>query len=107
MSIRPIDMQIMIPKATEIGNAQQLELQRPTNEQLQFQEQLQKNLTQNQQQVIKSEKADKALIRERDKNKKENPKENSKQNKKDHSKSDDENNNSKTKKSTSLFDVKI
>lgn len=41
MSIRPVDLQVLIPRATEVGRHQQTADQQLTNQQQQFAEQLQ------------------------------------------------------------------
>lgn len=105
MSIRPIDMQVMIPKTSEIGKTQQAELQKPNSEQMQFSEQIQKHVTQNQQQVPETNKSEKNIIREDESKKNQSSNKNNKNNKNNKRKNNNENkNNSST---TSIFDVKI
>ncbi|MCL2702283.1 MAG: hypothetical protein FWE91_01575 [Defluviitaleaceae bacterium] len=54
MSIRPIDMQLVMPKAMETSRTAAAENARPANEQQQFAQQLQRNTVQEQQSVIRS-----------------------------------------------------
>lgn len=102
MSIRPIDMQVMIPKTSEIGKTQQAELQKPNSEQMQFSEQMQKHIVQNQQQVSETNKSEKNIIREDESKKNQSSNKNKKNNKKGNNR--ENKNNSST---TSIFDVKI
>jgi hypothetical protein len=56
MAIRPIDMQVMVPKLQEVAQMRQLENQRSTLNQNQIANNTNKQTMQNQQTVIKSEK---------------------------------------------------
>lgn len=51
MSIRPIDMQVIIPKTSEVSSQHHGEAHRGEVEQQQFVQQMERQITQNQQQV--------------------------------------------------------
>lgn len=51
MSIRPMDMQVLIPKATEVSKIQQTEAHKENLQQQEFAMQLQKNMLDRQKQV--------------------------------------------------------
>jgi len=103
MSIRPIDMQVLIPKTSEVGKLQHAQLQRPGEEQQHFTDQLNKQILQNQQQVMDLNKTEKTLVKE-DENKKKN---NTQKKKKNSDDIIDEKDNKKDVSSTSIFDIKI
>ncbi len=101
MSIRPIDMQVIIPKSTEVSKIPQAENQKPIQEQQLFANQLEQQTIQNQQQVMQSDKSEKGAIRDREgRNKREAEKRKKK-------KEQDKKENKKPIGSTSIFDVKI
>lgn len=101
MSIRPIDMQVMIPKSTEVSKISHTENQRPIQEQQLFANQLEQQATQNQQKVMYSDKTEKGEIKDREgRNRREAEKKKKK-------KEQDEKENKKPIGSTSIFDVKI
>ncbi|WP_058485180.1 hypothetical protein [Defluviitalea phaphyphila] len=58
MSIRPIDMQVSIPKTSELSNQQQGQMHRGELQQQQFVTQMEKNIIKNQQQVQNSNKSE-------------------------------------------------
>lgn len=58
MSIRPIDLQVLIPRATEVGKAQQVADQQSINQQQQFAEQWQKISDSRQQKVQNTPKSE-------------------------------------------------
>ena len=102
MSIRPIDMQVIIPKTTEISKISHAENQKPIEEQQLFANQLDKQAMQNQQQVMQSDKSEKGEIRDREsKNKREYQK------KKDKKKDKETKKTEKPANSTSIFDIRI
>ena len=102
MSIRPIDMQVIIPKTSEVSKISHTENQKPMEEQMQFATQLDKQYIQNQQQVLEGSKSEKSEIKDREG-----------RNKREYSKSKEKKNEQENKKdkkpadSTSIFDVKI
>ena len=69
MSIRPIDMQVLIPKATEVGKQQNNLNQQSTLQQQQFVEELKKTVQVRQQQVQGMDKSQGGKV-ERDENQK-------------------------------------
>lgn len=103
MSIRPIDMQVMIPKTQEVGKTHQAELQKPVSEQMQFEAQMQKQVNQNQHQVVHADKSDKTAIRDDQQRKKK--EQDSKKKKKEETQAQKEG--KKKAATTSIFDVKI
>lgn len=103
MSIRPIDMQVIIPKTQEVGKNNQAQLQKPVNEQMQFETQMQKQVVQNQQQVVHTDKSDKTAIRDNQQRKKK--EQNSK--KKKNKESEAQKEGKKKAATTSIFDIKI
>lgn len=69
MSIRPMDMQVLIPKATEVGKQQNNLTQQSTLQQQQFAEELKKTVQVRQQQVQGMDKSQGNKV-ERDENQK-------------------------------------
>lgn len=104
MSIRPIDMQVIIPKTSEISKLQHAHLQKASEDQQQFTDQLNKQILQNQQQVVQSNQTDKTLIRDEEKRKK---KDKDKKKKASDIIVDEKDKKKKDMSSTSIFDVKI
>ncbi len=105
MSIRPIDMQVMVPKTSEISKMQHTEMQKAGADQQQFSEQLNKQILHNQKQVVETNKSEKGIIRKDENKKKKN--ENEKKDKKDKDENEKKDTTKKNMSSTSIFDVKI
>lgn len=103
MAIRPLDMQTMIPKTTEVSRLQQIEQQRPSGEQQQFGQQLQKQVQQNSQQVIQTNSTEKQFI-QKDRGKGSNPEGKNRKGKKDGGKPDTK---KRIEKGTSIIDIRI
>lgn len=61
MSIRPIDMQVIIPKTSEISQHNQGEAHKGEIQQQEFAQQMEKQINQNQQQVLSSNKPEYAV----------------------------------------------
>lgn len=60
MAIRPLDMQVMVPKLQELAQIRQLENQKAMLDQNQFANNTNKHITHEQQSVVKSEKDEKS-----------------------------------------------
>lgn len=105
MSIRPIDLQVMIPKTSEVSKIQHTDMNKAGLEQQQFAEQLNKQTLQNQQQVSQTDKSDKTLIKDEQDKKKKNK--NAKKSKKKIDSKTEEKDDKKNLSSTSIFDIKI
>lgn len=67
MNVRPMDMQVLIPHATDVGKAQHHANQQTMTQQQQFAEQLQKTNERRQKQVQGSEKSEGNKIKREDK----------------------------------------
>jgi len=62
MSIRPVDLQVMLPRSAEVNRINNNENNRPEAQQQQFAQMLQKKTEQDQQQVVSTFKADKNAV---------------------------------------------
>lgn len=60
MAIRPLDMQVMVPKLQELAQMRQLENQKATLDQNQYSNNTQKQVAHEHQSVVKSEKDEKS-----------------------------------------------
>ncbi len=104
MSIRPIDLQVTIPKSAELNKSNLNDNNRPDLQQRHFSEQFQKQIDLNQQSVIKSEKSEKNAIKDEERRK--NKQGNKKESKKDENKDLDDKKKQPTAR-TSGLDIKI
>lgn len=100
--IRPVDMQVLIPKTNEVARTEQVQAQKHLSEQMQFAQQMEKQIDFNSQHVIETGKSENTVI-SKDGGKKNTGKQDKK--KRDKKKKDDENDANKS--ATSIFDIKV
>lgn len=62
MSIRPVDLQVMLPRSTEVGKIQNNINNRPENQQQLFAQHLQRQVEHDQQHVIQTNKSEKQTV---------------------------------------------
>ncbi len=101
MSIRPVDMQVIVPKTSEIAHLRQIEEAKHGLNQHQFADQMEKGVQRETQTVIQTHKTEKEMINKDGRN---NSGSNSK--KKDAKKNKDDKK-KETKIGSGLFDIKI
>jgi hypothetical protein len=65
MSVKPVDLQVLIPRTQELSRVQQLEQQSGQNQQQQFAAQLQQSAARQEQSVKQAVAADKGKVEER------------------------------------------